>query len=270
MLGIGHLCPEFHHPCDGEPPRGGLQSDFHSEARDLNREAMTQDDPTYQKSRSGQPLALEPRRATEDGRRYSPSIGRNRDSVVAAFGALMPRQGEMLELASGTGEHGAYMVAQFAQLNWTYSDIDPVSLASQRAWQAQAAPDRLRGPLPVNAQDPDWGEAEARAPWDGMFCANMIHIAPFEAAEGLFAGAGRLLSPGGRLMLYGPFSRHGEIAPSNARFSADLQRRDARWGVRDLDIDLVPLASRAGLKLAHILDMPANNLSVIFEKSGDA
>ena len=80
-------------------------------------------------------------------------------------------------------------------------------------------------------------------------------------------GAGRLLGPGGRVMLYGPFARDGEIAPSNARFSQDLKRRDARWGVRDLDQQIRPLAAAAGLRLHAVVEMPANNLSVIFEKN---
>lgn len=94
----------------------------------------------------------------------------------------------------------------------------------------------------------------------------MIHIAPFEAAQGLIAGAGRLLRPGGRLMLYGPFARDGDIAPSNARFSEDLKRRDPSWGVRDLDREIQPLAKSAGLSLIHVMEMPANNLSVVFQR----
>ena len=94
----------------------------------------------------------------------------------------------------------------------------------------------------------------------------MIHIAPFEAAKGLIAGAGRLLSPRGRLFLYGPFLRNGKTAPSNRDFDASLKRRNPAWGVRDLDLEITPLAEAAGLSLAEVIDMPANNLSVIFEK----
>lgn len=94
----------------------------------------------------------------------------------------------------------------------------------------------------------------------------MIHIAPFQAAEGLLAGAGRLLAPRGRLMLYGPFARSGEIAPSNAQFSADLKRRNPSWGVRDLDLEILPLARQAGLQLETVETMPANNLSVVFAR----
>lgn len=221
---------------------------------------------TYQKAKSGQPLALEQRDETNDGRRFSPSIGRNKDVVRDAFFRLMPGRNHVLEIASGTGEHGAHISSASADLHWTYSDIDAVSQASQAAWRAFVDHDRLSGPLTIDTTTSDWGEAETRAGWDGLFCANMIHIAPFAAAEGLIAGAGRLLRSGGRLLLYGPFSRNGEIAPSNARFSDDLKRRDPSWGVRDLDVEIVPLAAAAGLVLAELIEMPANNLSVAFEK----
>lgn len=227
---------------------------------------MTDENATYQKAQSGQPLALEKRDTTEDGRRFSPSIGRNKDVVRDAFLSIMPSQGAILEIASGTGEHGAHITASAADLSWTYSDIDAASQASQAAWRAHEAHHRLIGPLTVDTTTENWGEAEKRAPWDGLFCANMIHIAPFEAAIGLFAGAGRLLRVGGRLLIYGPFARNGEIAPSNARFSDDLKRRDPSWGVRDLDLDILPLAKRAGLELINVIDMPANNLSVVFER----
>lgn len=227
---------------------------------------MTDENKDYRKAASGQPLALERRNATEDGRRYSPSTGRNKDAVRDVFLAHMPARGQVLEIASGTGEHGAHVTAAAADLTWTYSDIDPDSQASQRAWRAAVGHDRLRGPLTLDTTAPDWGEAETGAPWDAMFCANMIHIAPLEAAEGLIEGAGRVLRPGGRLMLYGPFARDGVIAPSNAQFREDLKRRDPRWGVRDLDQDILPLARAVGLHLAEIVDMPANNLSVLLEK----
>jgi hypothetical protein len=85
-------------------------------------------------------------------------------------------------------------------------------------------------------------------------------------AEGLFAGAGRVLGAGGKLFLYGPFGRMGVIAPSNAVFRENLQRRNPEWGVRDLDQELLPLASLAGLVLQAVVDMPANNLAVVFER----
>lgn len=227
---------------------------------------MADENKHYQKDATGQPLALERRDTAEDGRRYSPSIGRNKDVVRETYLSHMPLQGSVVEIASGTGEHGAHITASATDLTWTYSDIDPVSQASQHAWRLAADHDRLRGPLTLDTTQSAWGETEELAPLDGLFCANMIHIAPFEAAQGLIAGAGRLLRPAGRLMLYGPFARNGEIAPSNARFSEDLRRRDPTWGVRDLDRQILPLAEAADLKLVTVVDMPANNSSVVFEK----
>lgn len=227
---------------------------------------MTDENEQYQKNTVGQPVALERRDAAEDGRRYSPSTGRNKDVVRETYLSHMPLQGRVLEIASGTGEHGAHITAMATDLIWTYSDIDLVSQASQRAWRVAADHDRLRGPLTLDTTQSVWGEEEELASLDGLFCANMIHIAPFEAAEGLIAGAGRLLRPAGRLMLYGPFARNAEIAPSNARFSEDLRRRDPTWGVRDLDRQILPLAKDADLKLVTVVDMPANNFSVVFEK----
>ena len=102
---------------------------------------------------------------------------------------------------------------------------------------------------------------------DGAVSINMIHIAPFEAARGLVAGAARLLKPDGKLFLYGPFARNGaHTAPSNADFDASLKARDARWGVRDLDLEIMPLAVAAGLALDAVIEMPANNLSVVLAR----
>lgn len=228
---------------------------------------MTDENQTDQSPATSQPVALERRQAAADGRRFSPSTGRNKDAVRDVFLAHMPVQGQVLEIASGTGEHGAHITAAAPDLVWVYSDIDPAGRASQQAWRAAATHDRLRGPLTLDTTAEVWPSIDEVPQTCALFCANMIHIAPFAAAEGLITGAGRLLGPGGRVMLYGPFARDGEIAPSNARFSADLKRRDRRWGVRDLDRQILPLAAAAGLHLCEVVDMPANNLSVIFEKS---
>lgn len=224
----------------------------------------------YQKTASGRPLALEARGQLGDGRRFSPSTGRNKDIVRATFLERMPTTGAILEIASGTGEHGVHITEHATELTWTYSDIDPASQASQSAWRSHVDHDRLRGPLSIDTTRLDWSDSvEPEMKWSGLFCANMIHIAPFEAASGLLAGAGRLLRAGGRLMLYGPFARDGVIAESNQRFSEDLKRRDPRWGVRDLERDIAPLADAAGLDLEHVVEMPANNLSVILQRRAD-
>ena len=175
--------------------------------------------------------------------------------------------GMFLKLLSGTGEHGAHLTEHLPGFNWTYSDIDAVSRDSQAAWRAAAAHDRLHGPLELDARDAHWGEAEQPGSWDVIVCVNMIHIAPIEALQGVVRGAGRLLSPRGRLFFYGPFAMNGEIAPSNEAFDQSLKARNPAWGVRDLTLDVLPLIDAAGLKADGISDMPANNKSVVFTRA---
>lgn len=216
---------------------------------------------------SGKSVALEKRETADDGRRFSPSAARNRAPIGDVFETVMPLDGVILEVASGTGEHGAYMTGRFPDLRWIYSDVDEKSMASQKAWVTHSDADgRLSGPIRLDASAVSWDEAELSAPFDAIYCANMIHIAPFEAAEGLLRGAGRVLGTGAKLLLYGPFARNGEVAESNARFNEDLKRRDPSWGVRDLDLDLMPIAEQAGLVLDKVVGMPANNLIVVFRK----
>jgi hypothetical protein len=224
------------------------------------------ENPDYPTDAAGKPLTLEARSAAEDGRRFSPSIARNRDAVRDVFLERLGEQQQVLEIASGSGEHGAHITAASRNISWAYSDFDAESLISQSAWAAHAAGDQLTGPFQLDASQPHWGEVEALRP-SVIFCANMVHIAPFHVAEGLIAGAGRLLSDGGALFLYGPFARDGVIAPSNARFDADLKRRDERWGVRDLDREISPLAAEHGFAAPDVIEMPANNLSVIFRRT---
>ncbi len=213
------------------------------------------------------PVALENRGEGEDGRRYSPSAARNREPIRDVLAPLVTAPARVLEIASGTGEHGAFLTSELPNLSWTYSDIDPDSLASQSAWKKADTTGRLTGPLRIDASTDEWGEAEGLAQWDVVFSANMVHIAPWSVAEGLIRGAGRLLRPGGLLILYGPFARSGTIAPSNAAFDESLKSRNPDWGVRDLDIDISPRARAAGLELTAASEMPANNLTVVFRRS---
>ncbi|MEP1599547.1 MAG: DUF938 domain-containing protein, partial [Hyphomonas sp.] len=154
---------------------------------------MTRDpDGAYPKSESGKPVALESRDTQTDGRRYSPSVARNRDPILNVFREHVCEAGHVLEIASGTGEHGAYLTEALTGLHWTYSDIDAESRRSQSAWKAASAHDRLDGPVVVDASKRQWGDVERPGHWDAIVSINMIHIAPFEAALGLIAGAGRL------------------------------------------------------------------------------
>ena len=120
----------------------------------------------------------------------------------------------------------------------------------------------LLPPIALDAAAPSWPVTHA----DAIVSINMIHIAPWSAAEGLMAGAERLLAPGAVLYLYGPFKEDGRhTAPSNAAFDASLRNSNREWGVRDLG-EVAALAGRHGLDFEERVAMPANNLSVVFRR----
>lgn len=203
-------------------------------------------------------------RGADGARLFSPSAARNRDAIRDAFLDHMPVRGSVLEIASGSGEHGVHIAAAAKKLRWLPGDPDPAARASIAAWARHERLKNVAPPHAIDVTDPRWTE-HVRTPLAGVVAINMIHIAPFDAARGLIAGAGELLPPGGKLFLYGPFSRNGaHTAPSNADFDASLKVRDPRWGVRDLENDIAPLAETAGFRLHAVVPMPANNLSVIF------
>lgn len=197
-----------------------------------------------------------------DPRRHAPATRRNRAAILAVLQHVLPRDGLLLEIASGTGEHAAFMAQRLpGTLRWQPTDAEAEALAGIDAHAAGA--DRILPALPLDVTSPSWPLDRVQA----MFCANMIHIAPWAAVEGLFAGAGRLLPAGAPLVLYGPFKRNGiHTAPSNEAFDAGLRQNDPRWGVRCLDTEVMPLAQRHGLALDDIAAMPANNLCVVFRK----
>ena len=197
-----------------------------------------------------------------DRRQHSPSSERNRDPILAVLKRVLPETGVLLEIAAGSGHHAAYFAPRFPGLTWQPTEPDPDGRASITAWVEHTNAANLRPPLDLDVTGDPWPVTEA----DAVFSANMIHIAPWQCCQGLMAGAGRILGPAGVLVLYGPFMRSGEhTAPSNAQFDASLKSRDASWGIRDLD-DVTACAKACELALQEIVDMPANNLTVIFKR----
>jgi len=203
-----------------------------------------------------------------DPRLSSPAARRNRDPILAVLRRVLPAEGAVLEVASGSGEHAVWLAAHLPGLVFQPSDPEPASRASISAWIAREALPNVRAPVALDATDEDWAlPAEIAARLVAVLCINMAHVAPWQATLGLLRGAGRLLRSGGVLYLYGPYKREGRhIAPSNAAFDASLRARDPESGVRDLE-DVVAAAGRAGLTLASVEEMPANNLSIIFRKT---
>jgi len=206
---------------------------------------------------SDKPIALEDR-ASDGDRMFSPSAGRNKHLIASWLGEALPAHARVLEVGSGTGEHGAALGALRTDVIWQYSDPDPASRASQNAWKAAHWPDALALDLtPAN-----WAEALPR--FDAIFSANMIHIAPIEAAEGLARGAAGLTDT---VILYGPFLIGEDSAPSNLDFDASLKRRDPRWGVRDLSF-VKHIFENAGFSHSKRYDMPRNNFIVRLSRHG--
>ncbi|MEO1028579.1 MAG: DUF938 domain-containing protein [Pseudomonadota bacterium] len=222
-------------------------------------------DKHYPKGQTGKPVTLEVRDGLEDGRRFSPSAGRNKAVIAETFARVMPSSGSILEIGSGTGEHGVEITTLIEGIAWTFSEYDLTSHSSISSWIDHGSSERLAGPYHLDAAKDHWGELENQS-FAGVFCANTIHISPFDVAKGLFAGASRLLHDDGKLFLYGPFARNGDMSDGNARFDLDLKRRDPSWGVRDLHLELEPLAREHGLGIETIVEMPANNLSVVWKR----
>lgn len=199
---------------------------------------------------------------TQDDRRHAPAAARNRDPILAVLQAVLPPSGLVLELASGTGEHAIHFARALPGLTWQPSDPDPEARASIAAWREAEGLPNLLTPIALDACAPRWPVERA----DAVVCINMIHISPWNATEGLMAGAGRVLSPGGPLVLYGPYRRaERPIEPSNQAFDEDLRRRDPRWGLRSLE-EVRACAIGQGLELERVVEMPSNNISVVFRK----
>ena len=196
-------------------------------------------------------------------KRESPAAQRNREPIADVLADVLPERGIVLEMASGTGEHVVHFAKRFAHLDWYPSDPDGEARASIAEYVAQAGLANVMPPLALDAAASEWPLDAA----DAILCINMVHISPWEATEGRFAGAARLLPPmDGPLILYGPYlEREVETAPSNLAFDESLKARDPRWGLRDL-ADVDALAKRHGFTRTLRVAMPANNLIVVYRK----
>nr|WP_249148162.1 DUF938 domain-containing protein [Bradyrhizobium sp. AUGA SZCCT0177] len=184
---------------------------------------------------------------------------------------LAGKSGDVLEAGSGTGQHVVHFARHAPDITWWPSDFNEAHLNSIAAWRAHAGLPNIRPEMRIDLSDPAWCDQmhDGSGPSDllAVFCANVIHIAPWRVAEGLFAGAARYLRSDGRLFLYGPFKRDGKhTALSNAVFDTSLRDRDAEWGVRDIE-DVSRLAEGVGFALIETVPMPANNLILVFERT---
>ncbi|KKW91202.1 DUF938 domain-containing protein [Sphingobium chungbukense] len=195
-------------------------------------------------------------------KRFAPATLRNRDAILAVLREALPPSGLVLEVASGSGEHAIHFAAALHALDWQPSDPDPAALASIEAWRAEAGLANVRSPIRLDAEA-DWPMDRA----DAILCINMVHISPWTATLGLLRGAGRVLPPGGLLYLYGPYLQADvETARSNLAFDASLRARDPRWGIRAIE-DVIAAAQVQDLAFDGLVEMPANNLSLLFRRT---
>jgi hypothetical protein len=195
-----------------------------------------------------------------DPRRHAPAAERNRGPIAAVLARVLPSEGTILEVASGTGQHVAHFAAELPSLKWQPSERDAEAFPSIAAWTEGLA--NVKPPLRIDVSEDPWPVGAV----DALFNANLIHISPWEVCRGLLRGASRHLVPGGVLVLYGPYCIGGvHTAPSNAAFDLDLRSRDPSWGVRDLEA-VVAAARANGLALVERVEMPANNQTLVFQR----
>ena len=192
---------------------------------------------------------------------HAPATERNRAFLLEVLRRVLADRREVLEIASGTGQHAVFFAAALPHLRWQPTDRDAAALASIEAWRAEAG---LPNVAPARALD------VGSLPWpveraDAVVCINLVHIAPWSTSVALFEGAARLLSAAAPLVTYGPYRFGGRTAPSNDAFDASLRAQDASWGVRDVD-DLAALARRTGFDLEEGVPMPANNHTLIWRR----
>jgi SAM-dependent methyltransferase len=193
----------------------------------------------------------------------APAAERNKEPILQVLGPLLPESGTVLEIASGTGQHAVHFAAAHPALKWQPSDADEDARECIFSWIEESTLANVAPPLDLDVLREPWPIESAEA----VVCINMIHISPWTAAEALLKGAGRILSPGGLLFLYGPYRRGGRhTAPSNEAFDASLRKQNPEWGVRDMEA-VVGVAVGAGLMLADVVSMPANNFSLILRRA---
>jgi hypothetical protein len=208
-----------------------------------------------------------------DAREHSPAAARNSGPILAVLQALLPERGAALEIASGTGQHAACFAAALPGWTWQPTDAAPQDFASIAAWSADAGASNVRAPLLLNVLSDSWPGAGTALtapfnhPFDLIYCANMLHIAPWACCAGLMQGAARHLAPTGHLVTYGPYLEDDvPTAPGNLAFDASLRAQNPDWGIRALS-DVAREAQRAGLRLAARHALPANNLLLVWQRT---
>jgi len=194
---------------------------------------------------------------------FSPTAARNKDPIGDVLTKYLPQDARVLEIASGSGEHGVHVCGLRRDIIWQPSDPDDISRASQDDW-SQDSDGQILASLPINTMEEKWWSDIEKV--DAIFCANMIHIAPWAAACGLARGARHILKFNSQIIIYGPFLEGDETSQSNLDFNKTLQSRNPQWGVRKLSA-VKHIFSEQGFNLTARIVMPRENRCLVFGKS---
>ena len=193
----------------------------------------------------------------------SAAAERNKDPILTVLESVLPANGSVLEIASGTGQHVCFFAGALPATRWQPTEPEEASREAIATRIRESKLANVAQPIALDVLEPHWPVHEI---YDAVLCINMIHISPWRATHALFRGVAKLLAPQGKLILYGPYLENGKAAQSNLDFDASLKRRNAEWGLRELE-EVTRVAAGHGLQRLQIARMPANNLTVVFGRS---
>ncbi len=196
-------------------------------------------------------------------KQYSEACRRNEQPIAEVLREILPEQGLVLEVGSGTGQHAAAFSRSFPKLLWQPTN-QPGHLDSIEAWREEVALPNFKSPQPFDLFDAQGPVPEA----DAIVAINVLHIAPWAATERLFFHADKLLKSDAPIFIYGPFRyRDQPLEESNQRFDAFLQRRDPQSGLRYFD-EVSNQAQEYGFRHCGTRRLPANNDAHWWRKNG--
>ena len=199
-----------------------------------------------------------------EGRLNAPSAERNLPAILTLVKRFAPRRGWALEIASGIGQHIVSLAAAVPELIWQPSDVDPSRLKSIKIWINEKKRDNVEPPILLDATETGWSKVNTQ--YDLIFLSNLLHLVSHEEAEILIVEISRALAPKGIAILYGPFKRKGELcSQGDIDFHQSIIEADPALGYKN-DTDIVYLFAQTGLIHKETENMPANNLSFVFQK----
>ena len=203
-----------------------------------------------------------------DNRLFFSATRRNRDFIGNVLHKIVKKNGSILEIGSGSGEHGVVFQKRFPGIIWQTSDPDLRHRRSIVSWiEYEKLNKKMPKPINLDVEKFPWKlPLKLANSLQGIVSINMIHVAQWNCTIELFNGAGKLLKKGQFLMLYGPFKiGNKHTSKSNSFFDNSIKKTNQLWGIRNLE-DVSNVAKKNGFIQENIIKMPANNFSIIYKK----